>query len=380
MSTIAPWETSLENRVVCLNQRSPKSKVVYIYPRPDSSTFRYRVYNMIQSLSYGSEWEGHFFYEYELDAINHLLNQIDILVFVRTPWTIGIQNILSKAKSHGIPLLLDVDDLVFDVEKVPFIMNSLRFNLEEPKELDYWFAYCSRIWSVGNQMDGLIGTNTFLSQEIQRVFKKPVHSIHNFLNDEQIAYSAPIFAKRSFENPQTYSLGYFSGSHSHANDFGKIVPELAELLHTHQNLTLNIVGYMEPPTLLKPFNDAGRIKRYPLVDFLTLQKIISEVNINLVPLVDNEFTNCKSELKFFEAAIVGTLTCATPTYTYSQAIQNGKTGYLCNQGDWFSRISEIINHGIDPAITSSAKQYCLENYAPTSKTEEISRILEVACR
>ena len=61
-----------------------------------------------------------------------------------------------------------------------------------------------------------------------------------------------------------------------------------------------------------------RIEVCPLQDFVNLQRLIGEVEINIVPLQDNAFTNCKSELKYFEAAIVETVTVATPTYTFSR--------------------------------------------------------------
>ena len=35
---------------------------------------------------------------------------------------------------------------------------------------------------------------------------------------------------------------------------------------------------------------------------------------------NNKFTNCKSELKFFEAAIAETVTVASPTFNYKNAI------------------------------------------------------------
>jgi hypothetical protein len=66
------------------------------------------------------------------------------------------------------------------------------------------------------------------------------------------------------------------------------------------------------------------------------------VEINLVPLQDNVFTNCKSELKWFEGAIVGTLTVATPTYTYRHAIEHGRTGWLVPSQQWLSVLRDIL--------------------------------------
>ena len=80
------------------------------------------------------------------------------------------------------------------------------------------------------------------------------------------------------------------------------------------------------------------MERHPFYDFVTLQELVGSVDLNLVPLQYNAFTNCKSELKYFEAAIVGTQTIASPTYTYARAITDGENGYLAQAHQWLERI------------------------------------------
>ena len=57
-----------------------------------------------------------------------------------------------------------------------------------------------------------------------------------------------------------------------------------------------------------------------------------------MPLQYNAFTNCKSELKYFEAAVVGTQTIASPMFTYARAIRHGENGYLAQAHQWADRI------------------------------------------
>ena len=68
-----------------------------------------------------------------------------------------------------------------------------------------------------------------------------------------------------------------------------------------------------------------------------------------MPLQSNTFTNCKSELKYFEAAIVGTVSIASPTYTYASAIQESRNGYIAHGHQWLSviqrAIEDISNYG-----------------------------------
>jgi glycosyltransferase involved in cell wall biosynthesis len=76
-----------------------------------------------------------------------------------------------------------------------------------------------------------------------------------------------------------------------------------------------------------------------------LQREIGQVEVNLVPLQDNVFTNCKSELKWFEAAVVGALTVAAPTYSYRHAIEHGENGWLAPAYAWEDVLREVICGG-----------------------------------
>ena len=101
----------------------------------------------------------------------------------------------------------------------------------------------------------------------------------------------------------------------------------------------------------------------PLVDFVELQRLVAQVDVNIVPLVQNVFTNCKSELKFFEASVVDTVTIAAPVYTYQYSIQNGETGFLCNPGEWYERLQQIYQHPkLGQQVAEKAKDYCLNVY------------------
>src|SRR5574344_2137514 len=101
----------------------------------------------------------------------------------------------------------------------------------------------------------------------------------------------------------TFILCYFSGTASHVNDFKLISPEIKMLLEDFKDMKLLIVGFMEFPAYMNQLINEGKIIYKSLVDFLELQRLIAEVDVNIVPLIENTFTNCKSELKFFEACI-----------------------------------------------------------------------------
>ena len=104
--------------------------------------------------------------------------------------------------------------------------------------------------------------------------------------------------------------------------------------------------------------------------------------MSIVPLMQNAFTNSKSELKFFEAAIVDTITVATPTYTYSRCIRQGENGFLCHPGEWFSTLERIYQDRVDvPSIVKTAHEDALSHYAPENVAPRLEAAYdELLCR
>jgi hypothetical protein len=227
--------------------------------------------------------------------------------------------------------------------------------------------------------DKIIGTNEYLCARLSTVFDKPVTTISNFMNHQQLQASREIIKNKEIKTPERpFTIGYFSGTPSHAKDFGKAAVEIVRLMDVCPEIMLRLVGHLNIPGFMDPFKRAGRISWGSVVDFISLQKEIALVDVNIVPLLDNEFTNCKSELKFFEAAAVGTITCATPTYAYRTSIRTGETGYLCKEGEWYTTLEHIYRNGVDDVMVAEAKDYCIPRYTPPAQLPTIEAALRWA--
>lgn len=143
-------------------------------------------------------------------------------------------------------------------------------------------------------------------------------------------------------------------------------------LEDYEDAVLQVVGFMEFPPAMQPLIREKRVTFTPLVDFLELQKLIAEVDVNIVPLVQNTFTNCKSQLKYFEAAVVDTVTVATPTFTYQDAICHGETGFLCEPGQWYDCIEKLYkNPDLSKQMAKAARTACLQRWAGENFCKEI---------
>jgi glycosyltransferase involved in cell wall biosynthesis len=361
-----PWNISLAERknLLITSKKQGKKIAAMLYRAADTSTFRYRCYNVMQATKETEEWQSVYFFMDELKTLSKLLPECELLIITRLEWEHAVDELVYLARKSKIPVLFDTDDLICHVKYIKLVTNTLNVHFGSPRDYEYWFAYFSREQLTASLADGFITSNAFLGERLKELFGRPYQVIPNYLNVEQLAVSETCLKqKRSAENKLPFTIGYFSGTPSHINDFRMVSRELAELLRECPEMELLVVGFMDFPPEMKQFLDQGRVRFHPLVDFLELQRLTAEVDVSIVPLVNNTFTNCKSELKFFEASVVETPTVATPVYTYRNAVRDKETGFLCKPGEWSGAIRSIFeNPAMARRMVESAKDYCLSRY------------------
>jgi glycosyltransferase involved in cell wall biosynthesis len=364
-----PWAPSIGERVRRVSVAGAHI-VAYFYELPDTSTFRYRVFNMVAAL----DLEDHeprisatWFTGAELPILERLIGDIDTLVICRTHYTVRLDNLVTRARAAGCRVLFDIDDLVFDTQYVSLVLETLDQSHGE-KVLDLWFASMSRIGALLRICDGAITTNQFLSDRVAEFAQLPTWVVTNFLNGPQLERSAELRRTRraSAHSNGLSRIGYFSGSPTHNRDFELVSTALANVLTRNTNVRLLIVGFLDIGPALRGLDD--RIDILPLADFLTLQTLIASTDLNIVPLQTNVFSNSKSELKYFEAAIVETPTLASPTYSFRLAIDDSVNGYLVDAYDWEDRLEQAVRGDLDlPGVAERGLEHALRWYTPAAQ-------------
>lgn len=366
----APWNIIFEDRLAALTRPGCRRRVAYYYDVPDTSTFRYRVFNMVATLNAQvGDVAASWFCRADLDKIEYFIEHADVLIIARACYTFGTDWLISRAKMRGIPVYFDCDDLVFNTDYVHLVANTLDQNLESEAVLDSWFARISRHGALMKLCDGAIVTNAFLARQAEAFLQKgEARIVPNYLNREQQKISTSLYNTRrinNFKNDGRINIGYFSGSPTHNHDFAIAAPALAQLMNDDSRIHLRIVGFLEMKGDLAAYSD--RIEFLPLQDYLNLQRLIAEVEINIAPLQSNLFTNCKSELKYFEAAIVGTVTVASPSYTFQKSIADGENGFLSATYEWDAKLRRACALVDKPeayiAMARSGFRHTVQNYS-----------------
>lgn len=374
-----PWVLPLAERLRRLHQG--RTRVAYFYEAADNSTFRYRIYNMAQVLNEApADVSAGWFYLDDLPLVPDLAERADLLVICRTRYDHRVAQLVAAFRARGKRVLYDTDDMVFDPAYAHLLVNTLDLDPRDPRVWDDWFAYTARLGATLRLCDAAITTTPALAERIEAFAQKPVAIVPNFLNREQLELSDRLYAAKAEATPGEdglLHLGYFSGSPSHNRDFAMVLPALQQLLAEDEGLGVIVVGYIQPGPLLERFG--SRVRRLDFHDYVNLQRAIAKVEFNLMPLQYNVFTHCKSELKYFDAAVVGTISVASPTRSYRDAIRHGDNGYLATSHEWLEVLRQAVATHRDArsyrAMAERAHADARQRYAWTQQRPAILRAL-----
>jgi glycosyltransferase involved in cell wall biosynthesis len=341
-----PWQLPLSERLKALSRG--RRRVAYFYELADNSTFRYRVYNMAQALNEAPDAEPHqlsagYFFLDDLPLVPDLADRADLLVICRTRYDHRVAQLIASFRARGRRVLYDTDDLVFDPAYAHLLVTTLDLDPRDPRVWNDWFAYTARLGATLNACDGAITTTPALAERLRASADVPVAIVPNFLNREQLALSDRLYEAKAgarLGEDGLVHLGYFSGSPSHNRDFAMAVPALQTLLDEDPGLGIVVVGFIEPGPALERFGN--RVRKVEFQDYVNLQRLIARVEYNLMPLQYNVFTHCKSELKYFDAAVVGTVSIASPTASYRAAIRHGDNGWLAQSHQWLAVLRQAL--------------------------------------
>ncbi|MGE4239882.1 glycosyltransferase [Ramlibacter sp.] len=373
-----PWQAPLAERLRSLAKG--RRRVAYWYEMPNNSSFRYRAYNMVQALHAhdgGADVSASWFFHADLERVDEIAGLADVLVICRSRYDSRTARLVGAFRRLGRRVLFDVDDFVFNPDYTHLLVKSLDLDVQNPQVWDDWFAYTSRLGATFRLCDGGIATNEFLARKMSDFAGVPAEVVPNFMNREQLAVSQQVLEAKRSQRPGAdglIHLGYFSGSPSHNRDFALVAPALEELLASDPRLGIAVVGYIEAGPGLERFG--ARVKRFPFHDFVNLQRVIGSVEFNLMPLQFNTFTNSKSELKYFEAAAVGTPSIASPSTVYAAAIRHGETGWLAQSHRWEAVVREALAALEDyDALVQRAHDDAMRRYTYLAMRETILRAL-----
>ena len=288
------------------------------------------------------------------------------IIIYRSPISPELLRLCHLAKEYGKPVFFDIDDLVFDTVYTDQLSYTQGLNSVEKGNYD---AGVRNYGYMLENCDGAITSTNQLQEELYK-YQSKVLLNRNLASDDLIAISSR-YIKDYSQTSDIVKIGYFSGSISHNENFELIKPAIKQLLAKYSNVQLHIVGILDIPEDMKPFEN--QIVTHDYVDWDKLPALISEVDINLAPLVDSIFNHAKSEIKWIEAALVKVPTVASKIGAFSDAIVDGETGLLATDDQWFEKLEAmVLSPELRQKIADAAYRAVLENCTLSKKDDMVT--------
>ena len=357
-------------------------RIVVISGEPHSPGHHYRVVRFVEAakaigatvLSIAAE---------EAAAHHHDLVKADFTMIWRARNTPEIVGAIAAVRSGGGKLLVDIDDLMFVPELASeTIIDGIRSQDLDPAEVAGFFL---QIREVLTEADTCICTTNSLAEHARRLGRATFVLPNGFDANVHAASRLAVRRRSARQHDGLLRIGYAAGTRTHQGDFGQAADALADILRQNQHCRLVLFRDAETgepmldldefPSLLQR---AEQIEWHDMVSLKELPDELAGFDINIAPLeAGNLFCEAKSELKYFEAALAGVCTVASPTAPMAEAIRNGETGILADTPeDWCEAISALITDAkLRQRLAHAAYLDVLWRYGPHRRAELVSSLL-----
>jgi len=282
------------------------------------------------------------------DRLEPLLDKkINAKVVVSSEALCGIHTGLrEKMRKQGATIVVDTDDFVFD-ETVMQHMDGVRFLSKEDVEQYRKGIGAYRDFILYSDLCTL--STTALVDEVKRL-GKPAFLVRNTISVRNIERFSRMAPHRG-ERPSPFVVGYYSGTKTHQADFSVVADALVRFMERHDDVYFRLVGQFELGEFPALSAYRSRIIRVDLMPHAAMLRDQSSCDLIIAPLqVANPFCEAKSELKFFEAALVGCPVIASATRTFREATEDGVFAHLAaTPQEWFDAFEKLYNDYDQPS-------------------------------
>lgn len=215
-----------------------------------------------------------------------------------------------KLKRNNIPLIVDIDDAVF---------------LGNRKEkMDYVFS-CAKKIIVGNEY-----LKSYTDKFTDSIIIPTVVDTDKFIPEKKI------------KKNEVVRIGW-SGSDQTARLYLPLIFNVFRLLiDKYKNKVRFLIVSNSKPSLPEDLEQN--------TEFVTWTEdtepfLIQQMDIGIMPLIDNAFERGKCGLKLLEYMSVGIPVLASPVGVNTKIIEHGRSGYLCkSERDWAGYLSILIEN------------------------------------
>lgn len=302
----------------------------------------YRVTQKVEQLRAAGVDVEVFDHASEIRAFVAALSRADAAIFYRVPALPAQVHAIAAARRAGIPTFYEIDDLVFDGRYFPDRFDSYGGLIDRD-------TYAGLITGTALYRAAMALCDYAIASTstLARAMQPHVQSGRAFVHHNALGLQQTLLASAPARPPHregTVHIFYGSGTRAHNEDFAiYAAPALAEVMDRHPNVVLIVVGHLALPRALVHL--AARITTVePIWDTAVYWGMLAEADINIAVLKPGHIANCKSEIKWLEAAMLRVPSVVSTTETHRDIITQGEDGLLAgNTAEWVFSLETLIS-------------------------------------
>ncbi len=343
---------------------------VFLSGEPRSVGHVYRVEHAVAALR-AHGWQADWMpldEEPDLDRVA----RADVVTVFRTAWSPALAAVRDRCRQHDIPLVFDIDDLIFD-PAVAAAGGIALLDGATQADLAFWQTRIGGYRAALAAADVATLTTEPLAAAAGAICPR-THVLPNALGPAMAnaAAQARGAAKPSGADGRPRIL-FASGTPTHHRDFAVAGAAIARLFARRPEPLLVVLGHLDVARhpALDPFRD--RVECRPRVPFEALFAEVARADVNVCPLeLGNPFCEAKSSVRWLAAAAVGVPSVVSPTGPLQDAVRDGATGLVAADVEgWEQALDRLVGdqevrHRLGRAAQRDAlDRFGFEAWSPT---------------
>lgn len=261
------------------------------------------------------------------------------------------EDILSKVAHAKLIIFNRPNNQAFSMQILSFILKNNKKTIMDMDDIvaQNYQNFSGRFLSKQITWEAL-SYNTFVQESCLDYFDKIIvstsmlKSIHSRNNRQVMLYPNkidPEIIPISEKMPsKRLRLLYASGSITHDHDFRECYLDLLNFMLKHPDVDLTILGDTNASFDFEVLKE--RVVKISKVTYEEMLDIYSKHDLLLIPLKENVFNQCKSNIKYIEAASVKTAVLAKDIDEFNSVINDGQNGFLYRD-NFYEKLEEIYD-------------------------------------
>ena len=330
----------------------------------DLSIPQCKKYRILQKVEYLNSIGINCTFSHWLDVPRSLnvLQFASLVIFYRIPHTKLTSSYIDECTRLGVKFGYDIDDPVFDLG---IYSSNINLNFISHKEKQSILSGVASYASIIRQMDFVITSTPAMRTHLRELTSKDIFLWRNLLDSETLnaayIYNKISGDKKKQDPSKKFIINYASGSRAHEADFATAIQSLHKILDEFPHVHLNVMGFCAMSSKLSS-HFPNQVSHTKFKDYVSYIGEIAEGHLNIIPLVQDDFNDCKSAIRYLEASLMHVPTLVSAIGDFVNLIDNGINGMLIEEPrDWYDQLKACITGEVNlDAISQAANTYVME--------------------